>query len=136
MEPGSKKKPPPPPPPRAARPAAGAAPSTEGIMANAHGVPAQLVARLRLLLPPAHRDSLAFDVTGRILISGAQIGVQEKDRLLLDYGQIFSHIALPGAMRNVAQAGGMIIFIEVTESAAHICAGNKLGQKNLYSRLG
>ncbi len=134
MEPGEKRKPPPPPPPRAAKGAA--SPSTEGIMVADGGVSQRMLSRLRLMLQPSLRNSLIVDVTGRIFAGGQEIGVQERNRFLLEYGPVFSNISLPAAMRNVLQSGSMVVFIEVTEADAHICAGSALGKKIIYSRLG
>jgi hypothetical protein len=136
MDQGQKKKPPPPPPPCAARPAPSAAPSAEGILVADGGVSAKLLARLRFLLPAAIRDSALIDVSGRITAGGRAIGVHENGRLLLEYGPAFSHIALPPAMRNMLRSGSMVVFIEVKENEACICAGSALGKKVIYSRLG
>ncbi len=137
MEPGQRRKPPPPPGSGVERPAPGAAASpsltSEGIMANpVHG---RLAARMRSLLPAPLQDSLVIDNEGRVMAGGKKIGAVDNDRLLIDYSLIFSHLRMPHPLRAMAQAGAMVVFIEVKETEASICAGDKIGQKKIYSRI-
>jgi hypothetical protein len=96
---------------------------------------AMLVERMRSVLPESARGTLSIDASGNISANGQRIGVHERGRFLVEYGPMFSHIPFPVAMRAMVQSGKMRVFIEVTESEACICAGDKLGQKKLYSRI-
>jgi len=136
MENGPRQKPPPPPIPGIARPAsAGKAPAAEGVMVRPGGISAKLMERMRALLPESARNTLTVDIAGGVNANGQKIGVYEKGRFLISRGPLFSHIPLPSAMRAMAQSKSMVIFIEVTESDACICAGSSLGQKMVHSRL-
>jgi hypothetical protein len=136
MENGPRQKPPPPPILGSAKPAtAGRTPAAEGVMVRPGGVSAALMERMRALLPQSARNSLSVDMSGNVIAAGQRIGVHERSRFLIDHGPLFSHIPFPAAMRAMAQAKGLVVFIEVTESEASICAGSALGQKMVYSRL-
>ncbi len=142
MTQGPPKKLPPPPPSQALksppppRMGAGRAQSPEGIIVNSGGVSERLAERLRALLPAAIRNTLFIDGRNTVIADGRPIGIMEGGRLLIDHSPMFSHIPVPPAMRNIAQAGRMKIFIEVGEKESQICAGDSLGQKKLYSRIG
>jgi len=136
---------PPPPPPQAfskpsgiepQRPCAPPRLKSEGIMLKPPGPIAKLLERLRPLLPAAIRNTITIDGRGTVFADGKPIGIREGDRLLIDYSPMFSHIPMPTAMRTVATGGGMKAFLEITESESFICAGDSLGQKKLYSRIG
>lgn len=105
-------------------------------MANPACVPASLLTRLRALLPAANQASLTADSEGNILEGGNRIGVMEKGRLLIEYGPLFSRIQFPPAMRAMVQATRMKVFIEVTETGSSLCAGDRIGQKKIYSQIG
>lgn len=55
--------------------------------------------------------------------------------MLIEYGPLFSRIKITPAMRVMVQAHNMALFIEVTESESCICAGDRIGQKKIYSRI-
>jgi hypothetical protein len=97
---------------------------------------AMLVERLRSLLPQSARGTLSIDASGNVSANGQHIGKRDMGRFLVEYGPMFSHIPFPVAMRAMTQSGRMKVFIEVTESEACICAGDVVGQKKLYSRIG
>ncbi len=104
-------------------------------MVRPGGVPARLMGRMRALLPESVRNTLTVDMTGGVNANGQKIGVYERGRFLISHSALFSHIQFPPAMRAMAQAKSMVVFIEVTESEANICAGSSFGQKLVYSRL-
>jgi len=136
MDNGPRQKPPPPPVLGIVRPAsAGKVPAAEGVMVRPGGISAKLMERVRALLPASVRNTLAVDMAGGVNANGQKIGVYKEGRFLISHSPLFSHIQFPSAMRAMAQAKNMVVFIEVTESEASICAGSSFGQKMVYSRL-